>query len=76
MPHEDTPLDIWYHDLVNDIGIMNGFICLGIRDLEDRGMGQSEPAIMLRKAMAKYPKVKMALYGDYLERKRLQNGKD
>jgi hypothetical protein len=76
MPHDDTPLDIWYHDVVNDIGIMNGFVCLAIHDLEDRGLGQSEPAIMLRKAMSKYPKVKTALYSDYLERKRLQNGQD
>lgn len=77
MPHENTPLDIWYHDVINDIGVMNGFMCLALRDLEERGMGKDEIAIMLRKSLSKYPKIKTAIYTDYLERKRLENnGKD
>lgn len=71
--HENSPLDVWYHDTLMAASTMQAYLNYAIASFEDRGMGQDETVMMLRKATKKFPVVKMGLLEKYLE---LKNGKN
>lgn len=71
MVHEDTPKQIFFHDVENSLGIMAGFTCLAIRELEAEG-GHTEVILMLQKALKQHGKVKAMLMEDYLEKLRME----
>jgi hypothetical protein len=70
--HEDSALDIQYHDTINAVGTMQGYISVALQLLQETG-GNDEVILCLQKAQKKYPQVKELLYSDYLERKRQEN---
>ena len=72
MPHDETELDVQYHDLQNALGIITGDVQLAMRELQGRGMGDSDISLILQKALQQQPRIKTMLYGDYLLRKRAE----
>jgi hypothetical protein len=71
MVHEDTPLDNWYHEMVNKLTVAANFTRIATCDLK-KGESVTEIVIMLEKATKSHEKMLCMLREDYIERKRLE----
>jgi len=71
MPHDSTPLDNWYHEMVNHLAIAGNYTHIAIIDFE-RGEQGTETVIGLKKIVVHHNKLLAMLREDYIERKRLE----